>query len=469
MKDKLKKVVKSKYFLFAIVSLLVFTYLFSKDVILGSGDAYETVKVVKSFFTDNIYGSYVMYKGIYAFVLEFLSYKIGLLFNISEFLFLKLVKALMFSYIVTLGIPCLIKSLFKYEPKKWQIIIFSFITFLLERGVITLLSVDLLSFFIFLISLNLISNYFKNEKKYKLFLIGLFLGISSCLSGQYTISTLIIIVYLIINIIIKYKKDISKCLMLLLILIIGISITKGCDTIFKDTIVKDAIEKGYWIPDGEAWIIHGLSNNIKTITYPSELTDNLSLSLVSKDNYSNYENLISGVDVYNYKSYFKLIIQYPIVFIVRWTERLFLGLVADPLNAYPISYNNIYVIVSYMSVCLYVLWYYIKKNLKKINQLFNKQSIIFYAFLFLVLVPTFGHVENRYYFAGRVMLNGILLLSPLLNEFIEKIKSKDIKFTNINMNFITCIVFVIICLTAYCALYQSSGIDVKYIEALFKL
>lgn len=466
MKDKIKKIINSKYFLFLIMSILTFIYLFNKDLVFGSGDAHETVKVAKSFFTDHIYGSYVMYKGVYAFVLECISYRFGLLFNISEFLLLKILKALMFSYIVTLGIPTLINDLFKYKPKKWQIIIFCIITFLLERGTVALISVDLISFFALLVSINWINNYLKNDKKYKLFFIGLVLGISSCLSGQYAISTYIMMIYLIVNIIIKHKKTLLKMIIALLILIAGFSITKGCDIAFKNIIVENAIKEGYWIPSGKDWTIHGLSYKMTIISYPSGLKDNLGLSLAFKDNYNNYQNLLLGTDVYSFKYYFKMMVKYPIVFIVRWAERLFLGLSADPLNAYPIAYKTIYPIVIYMGICMYVFWYYVKNNLKKISQLVNKQSIIFYAFIFSALVPTFGHVENRYYIACRVMLSGILLLSPLITEYIRKLKNKEIKFKNINTDFLTCIIFVVICLTVYCALYQSTGVNANYIESI---
>lgn len=51
-----------------------------------------------------------MYKGLYAFVPGIISYYVGELFGISTFLILKMMHALSFAYLATIGVPFLIKN-----------------------------------------------------------------------------------------------------------------------------------------------------------------------------------------------------------------------------------------------------------------------------------------------------------------------------------------------------------------------
>lgn len=459
MKEKLKKILKNRCCWFIFFCVIFLMYLWNKDVRYMSGDAYESWEVAKTLFSNNVYASYVMYKGIYAFIIEAISYNLGILLKIPEFLFLKVAKSMMLSYICIFGIPNIIEDIFKYTPKIWQIVFFTVCTFLIERCTFALLSVDLLSSFIFILSINVCNKYLKNDKKYTLPCIGVLFGISSCVSGQYSISTYIILVFLIINIIKKYRKEIVTLLLALMLIFIGFFIAKEINTCFEREVVDELRKDGEWIPTGNIWMIHGLSSNMTMINYPVMIKDNLGLSIVLDDNDNSYNAIAENIDVYNWQSYFKLIAKYPLGFTIRWIERMFLGLIADPLNVFPGVYHFGNLVIAFMSVAIYVFWNYIGENLKNVKQLINKQAIIFYAFLFSALIPTFNHVENRYYISCRMMLIGILLLTPKLNDLVKKIRKKEFKFSNINMKMVSCIAFTLICFTAYYALYQSTGIN----------
>lgn len=460
MKNIVKKTLKilnNKYFMFTLAFLLGIIYVYKIDILFGSMDAHETIKVAETFFSSNKYGSYVMYKGIYAFIPCVISITFGNLTHLSSFILLKIVKSLAFAYITTIGMPFLIEKIFKQKISSWQIYIFIIVIFLLEKGNFFLVSVDLTSFVVFLLCINNLIKLFEKYSNIRCFLLGLLLGISTCLSGQYSVATYIILLYLIVVLIIKYHKEIKKTLIILLILLSGFLITKSVDIAYEKIVVNELREKGAWIPTGQDWFKHGLSAKMTYINFPMNLSDNLGLSLAKYDNEEMYNNLINQLDVYETGYYFKLVLKHPILFIVRWTERLFLGLVNDPLNAFPIKVGSVNLVVAFMGVSLYVLWMYIKENLKKLKQLVSLNSIIFYSFLFTALVPSFGHVENRYYIATRVALIAILLLSPLFRNYLQNIKDKKIKITNINSNFVTCFIFVVICLVAYYAIYSISG------------
>ena len=453
--DKVKKFLSSNYFIFFISFICFVISIYNVDIILSSGDASDTLKVVKSLLSDNIYGSYVMYKGFYAFLPGLISYIFSNLTGLSIFFLWKIFKSLAFAYIVTIGIPFMFEKIFKIKITAWQKYLFAIFLFILEKATFYLLSVDLTNTVLLILAIN---QTIKLTEKYShklCFVTGLIYGAGTCLSGQYSISIFILIFYLLIIFIKKFKKNYKKIILVLLILTVGFCITKSVDIVFEKEVVDKCRERGDWIPSKSHWFHHGLSGQMTYITYPPSLEDKLSLAVAKADSEESYNILMNGIDAYSVRHYIKLIINHPIAFVVRWTERLFLGLINDPIGVFGMKSAPIWFVIPFMGICLYVLMYYLKKNTKKVKDLFSLPAFILYSILFSALVPSFGHVENRYYFTARIALIGILILSPLIPNYINKIKNKKVKFTNINMELITCIIFVIICLVAYFAIYQN--------------
>lgn len=144
MQKKITKILQSNYLLFIISFTIMLASIWNVDLIDISVDASETWKVVKTFFSSDSYGSYVMYKGIYAFIPSIISYQFSLLFSVSEYLILKIFNALSFAYII-LGISKLIEYLFQCKVKVWQKYLFLVIFYLLEKSVFYFLSVDFMS------------------------------------------------------------------------------------------------------------------------------------------------------------------------------------------------------------------------------------------------------------------------------------------------------------------------------------
>ncbi|MBR3660489.1 MAG: hypothetical protein IKN63_01105 [Bacilli bacterium] len=422
---------------------------------MNSGDASETIKVVESFFGKNIYCSYIMYKGIYAFLPGIACYFLSKITGVSMYFFWKILKSLAFAYLATIGVPFLFEKIFKNPVKVWQKYLFAIVLFILERCVFYLISVDLTSCLFLVLALN---QTIKLSEKYShklCFITGLIFGIETGLSGQFSISVYILIIYLLIQLIKKTRKNLKKMGLVVIIFALGFCITKSADIAFEKLVVNNFRENGEWLPTKSDWFNHGLSFHMTFITYPANLEDKLSLAIAKNDNEDYYNFIVNGSDIYTLRHYVKMIIKHPVSFVIRWTERLFLGLVNDPINSFGIKSGPIYFVVSFMGVCLYSLIYYLKKYTKKLKDLLSFPAFVLYSVLFSAFVPSFGHVENRYYFSARVILIGVLLLSPLLPNYLKKFKDKKVKFTNINMDFITCLIFVIICLVAYCALYQN--------------
>ena len=449
-----------KIYLFIFAFLLMFACIYDNDLIGVSGDANETFKVAKNLFNKNIVYSYVMYKGLYAFIPSIISYHVGNFLSINTVLILKIMNSLAFSYITVCAFPKLIQNMFKKEIKDWQILIFMLIIFIFERNPFTYISVDYSSLLFFLLSINLLYKYKENNKKIILFCFGLCAGASACFSGQYSIATYILVVCMLYQII-KNKKDFYLKVTLVLILVFSFSITKLPNTLFNKLVVDEGRKNGEWIPTAGDWFNHNLSGTMIDINYPAQLPDNLSQSIVLSDSSEILETIKSGQDYYTIKSYIKLILKQPVAFVVRWCQRLFLGVVNDPISNFPTVLKWGLSVIIFMGVSIYQSYLYVKKNYK-FKDLFNINGVVFISFVFVALVPSFGHIENRYFIALRCLFMAMYLLSPIIPNFIAKIKNKKFNLNNLYGLFET-FVFTILLIVIYYSMYGNLGVSLRYL------
>lgn len=460
---RVKTVLNSKCFMFIMATIISFCFIYQYDLLQGL-DANETWKVIGSFFSNEKYYSYVMYKGLYAFIPGIISYYVGNLLGISTFLILKMMHALSFAYLTTVGIPFLIKNIFNYEVKVYQIYLFIILYWILEFYVFIFLSVDFWSLLILILSINQLFKIKDNDtyKKYRPLLLGIMLGICSGLSGQYSISALILIIYFICFVIKSNRKNLKVMVITLIIFGIGYSVTKVPDKLYENLIVEDGREKGNNIPTGTQWLIHGLSANMLVINYPAMIPDNLSMSIVASLGDEATSVIESGDDYFTPGMYIETFLHHPIEFIVKWTERLFLGLMNDPLNTFPLKNPYPLFTICFMAISIYLTYNHLREHAKKIKSYFGLNTCIFLTFLFPSLVASFGHVEDRYFLALRTLFIACLILSPIIPNIISKLKSKANK-GNVNYVIFETFAFVLICIILFLALYQSLGVNPSYL------
>ena len=461
---KLKKILKNKYFIFFIAFTLMFVFLIpNKDLTNGSGDAIETVKIIETFFSKTKYISYVMYKGIYAFIPGVISYNLGKFMSINWFWILKIINSLGFAYISAIGLPYTVEFLINKKLTVFQKYGFIFIYFILEGCYFNFISVDYMSFAIMLLCINSIIKLITNHENYisRIIFTGAILGVCSCLSGQYLPSAIVLTIYCCFIIFKKQKINLMKSqkYLLLILFITSFMGTKMVDKIYQMKVIEPARKAGYWLPNGEEWLLTGFTSNMLTINYPKSVSDNLGKSIILNENLD--EKIISqGAAIYNKEGIIKTVLKYPLIFIVRWSERLFLGVMNDNLNLYPssiIKFKTIYLNII-MGTFIYLSLLVFKENNKKIKDIFSFQTLILIAFLLSALVPSIGHVENRYYMAIR----GLFIICAMTKFHFKKNKI-NLK-TKINYNILVYPIFIILILLLYAAIYQSIGpqIDLIY-------
>lgn len=466
--NNFREILNSKVFLFLIAAILMFVISFDVDLLNVSLDATETWEVAKSFFSEDKYYSYVMYKGIYAFIPSIIDYVVSTLLNIPYFYFLKVFNAICFAYVSVYGIPFLVESIHKNKAIiVWQRYLLVLLLLVFEHNVNFCISVDMFSCTMFFMLCNSVIKAVRNNSLcwYNYLILGLLFGINMCLSGQFAISTVIILGAFLLNYsyqhLKKYgikniKKNISWGYAFVLIFV-GYFMTKLPNQLYMEYVVWPAKNAGAWIPTGNEWIINGLTANLKIINYPESIPDYLSMGLLTESQLKIAE---AGGTVFAYSDYFKLILKNPFVFIVRWAERLFLGMFNDPRNAMFIivKYVNLHLVI--MSAIIYGFYDQFKAHFKQYKDFISVEMAIYIGFLFSALVPTFGHVENRYFFTARCLVYGVFALSPYLNESVANIKSK-IKsngLNSVNYKFYGWMIFALLSLMIYYSIYQSAGL-----------
>ena len=122
----------------------------------SSGDAQDIWKTITSYYSGDIYPSYVLYKGFVSVYPYVWLYQLAVLFGTNEFFFVMVYHARLFTYITVIGLPNFIKYLFDYEPKWWQRILIIPLLYLIwvKTGALSQLMVDLTSCAIFMLSIN---------------------------------------------------------------------------------------------------------------------------------------------------------------------------------------------------------------------------------------------------------------------------------------------------------------------------
>lgn len=475
---KLGCILRSKGFIFALAAISMFIITFSGDFLAAMGDALETWKVSETFFSEDKYYSYVMYKGIYAFIPCVIDYFVSALLNIPSLYIFKAFNAVCFAYVAVYGIPNLVDLI--YENKKvytWQRYLLVAVLLVFEYSINYCISVDMFSCTLFFMLCNSAISFSKddNHKWHKSFFLGLLLGINMCLSGQFSISTVIIAVAIVVNIVYKHFKEFGvpqinshrPLIATILLIAFGFIVARIPNELYLDLIVWPAKEAGEWIPTGGEWIVNGLSANLRIINFPKGLPDYLGLQFLNEEQNAKID---AGGYVFSYSDYFKMVLQNPVLFLVRWSERLFLGMFNDPENRRIFatlkgdSFNEIGlpkdIHIIFMSVFVYGFYDRFKERFNEYKDFISLEIAVYIGFLFSALVPSFGHVENRYFFAARCLVYGVFIMTPFLSDGFDtlkqKIKNKDLGL--VSYRFWGCLLFILISFIIYYAIYQSAGV-----------
>ena len=334
-----------KYWLFFAAFALMAVYLkLCGPMTNVSGDAASIWETIKSFHSGEIVPSYVMYKGFASVYPYVWLYDLSVFFGVGEFFFVKLYHCALFAYISAVGFPYLMQKLLKIDHKTWRKALLVVVLFLFWRytRVFNQLMVDLpsLAYFLMLLNSALKLNVQKTLRCVGRYLYtGLLVGLNMCISGQYSAAAWCVVLYVLIKTVPwRFLKDGAKragALLCAAVLIVSFAAVRFCNIKFEENVIDPLRAEGAWIPTGETWLQISFMRRLGVARNGNgvEIPDNRGLAIAKDlfgDEYEEkYEQMVKGEIQLTIGDYFKLAAKYPMDFITRYVNRLFLIISPD--------------------------------------------------------------------------------------------------------------------------------------------
>jgi hypothetical protein len=189
------------------------------------------------------------------------------------------------------------------------------------------------------------------------------------------------------------------------------------------------------------------------------LPDNAGKAILVKEN-ADIQSIKKGGSVYSFKRDAELVLKYPIDFIIRWLNRLFLGISIDNDRV-----SFVYLFTSYTLLFLALLT--IKDKCKKLKDILDLRLFLLLALVTPSLVPCLEHVEMRYFMSIQILIAGTALLADTLWNSLSGFKdfaaSIIINRKNrngeirINYPFVSYVIFITLCFMLFATQYELRG------------
>lgn len=455
-------------FAFSLMMILMTTW---NDPISASNDAMETWKITTTFFSSTPYAAYVMYKGILAFIPTVISYQLSLLFNTDQFFFFRIFNSAIFAYIAVIGVPGLFKNLFNKEVNALKRYLLSIFLFMFIGKFFMTLSVDAPSLAILLLMLNLTFKMF-DGKKHSVFLwlwLGILYSMCALFSGQYILAPVLGIVYIGIASYQNREKISTKKIKVIfsvLLFLVGFFGVRIVNEAYIKYRVEPAREAGVFLPNGEYWLKSSSTNGLTRMNMDIKTVPNIIGLSILKNHNLNVEAIKEGSVTLTTVEYFKLALKHPIEFVVIWSSKLFMGVSVGDIIIFtggvfrPIYYNAAFALWMMYSF-IYLNFVIMKKNVRRLKQLFSKKLLLVLSMILPSLVPCLMHVEMRYFMSIQVLIIGTVFCSDLIYDTVkEKIGKNKIKTTEkglVNYNIVFYFLFIIMCFMLYLLIYAQLG------------
>lgn len=471
--EKLYRLVKPFLFV-AMFTIFLIWILPQKTMVDASGDAADIWKTITSFYSGDIYPSYVLYKGFLSVFPYVWLYRLATFFGVGDFSFIMVYHALLFSYVAAIGIPNIIENLFNYKPKIWQriaLIAFLFLTWI-PTGALDQMMVDLPSCAFFVLAMNASFRVAKAENWRRYLwcgVAGLIAGLCSNISGQYSLAALCLLVYIAVKLFKqcswKQKKLVLSVCGALAIFVAAMILPKFANMIFNRVIVAPMVADGYYLIPADMWMQRGLIFMQDKGRYFTGAVNTPRGYAILEDYYGKelaaelFQKACEGGFVWSIPTYFSVMIHYPFETIAQYFDRGFLTLTTDQgSNSLP------FMILGYS--LLYMAMYTAVKRIKGVKDFFCAELWIILAACASIIPLAVLTVEMRccIFFQGFVM--GIGLAGPAIPEAFGgardtfmKLRSKELTVSKLNFPwaFVIWLVFLAVCLTHISTLYSTGG------------
>ena len=452
------------------------------SMINHSGDAADIWKTIKSFRSEEIYPSYVMYKGFFSVFPYIWLYELSTLLGLNEFFFIMCYHGVLFGYIVAIGIPVMTHKLTGYKVKLWQRTALAIVLYFIWRRyyVLSQIMVDLPSCAFFIMSIHCavkIGETYNWTKCVFTALTGMLCGICANISGQYSISAICIALFAGVTIWKSFKRE-AKLLIFFhyAVLLFAMVIPKFLNIWFDFNVLTPIRESGAYIASGQAWMERALFYmlDIGRKFYGPDLIDPRGNAIVM-DIYGEEEGTrlleLAAMGGYGWSipQYFAAFFRYPLDFIMLYINR-FVILISDDSRRFSISSLLASYTMIYLSIVTCIT------RLKKINDIFSVKFWVVVGALASIIPSLVMCVEIRVTISVQALFYGIALAGPIIPHICQTsfttlrncIQEKNIRCLA-NYKFpwgiVGWFVFCLICLAYFGSICAGSGLGE---EMLFK-
>lgn len=415
----------------AIFLFVLFGLMQRGSMIDASGDAAELWKSITTFYSGDLYPSYVLYKGFAAVFPYVWFYHFAVWLNVNEFFFVMCYHALLFSYIAVIGIPIFVEALTEYKAKLWQKILLGVVLYWYwgRYYVISQLMVDLPSCAYFLMAIHcavLIGSSKKLRRVVWIIVTGLLCGLIANISGQYSISAICIMLFAGVKVwegsscVLHKESKIKKALPTFFVLLLAMFSVRFLKMWFNITILEPFAEKGVYIASGQAWMERALFYmlDIGRKFYGPDLYDArgnaIVMSIYGEEGKQLLEQAAAGAYGWTISQYFETFFKYPIDFIMLYLNR-FVVMISDDMGT--ASLRSL--LPSYTMVYLAVLT--CVKRIKKVKDIFRAKGWLVLGALASVIPALVMTVELRVTISLQVLFFGVALAGPILPQIWKTI------------------------------------------------
>lgn len=476
--------------LFFVVALFYCGWIIQKygfSLTNGSGDADDIWRTITTWGTDEVYYSYVLYKGLFSLQPYLWLYRIATALGLPDQSLIVVFFSLLYAYSSVYGFPAVIAQLVgNGKPvDTWKRALFAIAFFQLTQYTYAYsqLMVDLPSMTAFLMMLHLAiclpdtAGSFKHGigDFGKFLAAGLCVGVCLGFSGQYSVATCCVIIFILIKIIRlawgsrrRADKYVGVCTLLL---VASAAVVVMLNREFNAMIAREVAATGGEFRTGKFWMERNLYLGLQRYMNATKKIPDPRLTQIAYNMYGKAEAIQLFEVVQNYgdngwtiREYLGAASKYPVDFICSWLNHFLCAMSMDRFHQYVPG-----LLVGYTS--LYIALYGFVTKVKRWGDIFNRNFWIVTGFLCVAILSVVMQVEPRYtisivgLFLGYAVCGDILWhsLGAFCRSVYEIAQSRSfasLKNKKAPMGFFAWIVFLVILLSWYAALMENCGVDV---------
>ncbi len=446
----------TRFFPFVFAFLLCFIFLLRIDNMIDlSMDASDIWMTVKSYYKEDTYASYVLYKGIFSVYPYVWLYQFTLLLGVGEFFFIKVFHSLLFAYIVGVGFPYIFEFILGRKIPTWKKIIYIVIIFWLQINNLAYIQIVIDLPYLFWFTL-MIHSYLKlksQSSKHKILiymLLGAAIGCCTCFTGQYKFSAILILILVGYDLIKQLRKsDLYRWIGSIFIIVVMVGGVVMAEHAFQTRVVDGFRQEGAWIPTADDWVQNFLRQekpkSAAVYLKGGQIID-YQITAIHANEEPEYEGLLGTMEIF--AEYIRVGLKHPAELVISYANKFFLAFLCG-------NTCNFFYIFAHYSLLFIGIWTI------KCRKCLNKQNLgIFISILVSILVPCVTHMESRYAMALQNFVYGFAILdSRLISEIkigILRLKRKNQKDKLLVNQWTGWTTFLYLCFIIMCMMLVSS-------------